>query len=130
MFCTPQINWCLFADSLELPSATILLTVVTPNFLVEIVRDKLRDKGSVCLFTSMYFLSSHTKACGFFMVGRNSVLHQILETFRLRNYKDVLLFNFSVLMILFAFTFEEKTKKKKSLLIFRGGHFGLTSGLV
>ncbi|KAG7567445.1 Cold-regulated 413 protein [Arabidopsis thaliana x Arabidopsis arenosa] len=59
-----------FPESLDIPSATILLIVATPNELVEAFRDDLRyTGGSVCLLTSFYLLDKHTKACGGFKMS-------------------------------------------------------------
>lgn len=54
------------AESLEIPSATLLLILAAPNDFVESFRDNLRmrDVANVCLFTSCYLLNKHTKACG------------------------------------------------------------------
>uniref|UniRef100_A0A1J3JFI1 Cold-regulated 413 plasma membrane protein 2 n=1 Tax=Noccaea caerulescens TaxID=107243 RepID=A0A1J3JFI1_NOCCA len=54
------------AESLEIPSATLLLILAAPNDIVESFRDNLRmrDVANVCLFTSCYLLDKHTKACG------------------------------------------------------------------
>ncbi|CAL9233670.1 unnamed protein product [Arabidopsis halleri] len=54
-----------FHESLEIPGATILLIVVTPSDIGAVFRDDVRyTGGSVCLFTSLYLLNKHTKACG------------------------------------------------------------------
>ncbi|ESQ46307.1 hypothetical protein EUTSA_v10000336mg [Eutrema salsugineum] len=56
-----------FPESLEIPGTTLLLIVTAPVFFVETFRDQpngLRDPASVCVLTSCYLLSKHTKACG------------------------------------------------------------------
>ncbi|XP_023640736.1 cold-regulated 413 plasma membrane protein 3 isoform X1 [Capsella rubella] len=53
-----------FPESLEIPSATVLLIVATPIELVAAFRDGLRYTGAnLCLIGSIFLLSKHIKAC-------------------------------------------------------------------
>ncbi|KAL0741278.1 hypothetical protein Bca4012_082791 [Brassica carinata] len=71
-----------FPESLEIPGVTLIASA--PTFLVETFSDEaddLRDPSIVCLLTSCYLLSKHTKACGAYkthsFVKKKKSLHHL-----------------------------------------------------